>query len=101
MDIYVGNLSYQTQSEDLEKLFGQYGTVSSVRIITDRDTGRSKGFGFLEMPEADEAAEAIENLNGFELDGRALKVNESQPRPPRSDNRRGGGGGGGRRNNRW
>jgi len=98
MDIYVGNLSYQTQSEELEELFSQYGTVSSVRIITDRDSGRSKGFGFLEMPEQAEANEAIEKLNGFNLDGRPLKVNESRPRPPRSDNNRGGGGG---RRNRW
>ena len=100
MDIYVGNLSYQTQSEDLEKLFGQYGNVTSVRIITDRDSGRSKGFGFLEMPESAEAQEAIENLNGFNLDGRDLKVNESQPRP-RNDRRGGGGGGGGGRRNNW
>ena len=100
MDIYVGNLSYQTQSEDLEKLFGQYGNVTSVRIITDRDSGRSKGFGFLEMPENAEAQEAIENLNGFNLDGRDLKVNESQPRP-RNDRRGGGGGGGGGRRNNW
>ena len=100
MDIYVGNLSYQTQSEDLEKLFGQYGNVTSVRIITDRDSGRSKGFGFLEMPENAEAQEAIENLNGFNLDGRDLKVNESQPRP-QNDRRGGGGGGRGGRRNNW
>jgi cold-inducible RNA-binding protein len=99
MDIYVGNLSYQTTDQDLQKVFGNYGTVASVRVITDRDTGQSKGFAFLEMPEKDEALKAIENLNGYELDGRALKVNESQPRPSSNARRGGGGGGGGR--NRW
>lgn len=100
MDIYVGNLSYQTTDTDLEKLFGTYGSVTSVRIITDRDTGRSKGFAFLEMPEREEALKAIESLNGQELDGRALRVNESQPRPASNDRRGGGGGGGGGRR-RW
>ena len=96
MDIYVGNLSYETTDKDLQRLFEKYGTVTSVRVITERDTGRSKGFGFLEMPERDEAMKAIDEINGSELDGRSLRVNESQPKPKTND-RRGGGG----RGNRW
>ncbi|HWX43483.1 MAG TPA: RNA-binding protein [Blastocatellia bacterium] len=93
--IYVGNLSYQTTENDLADLFGQLGEVASANIITDRDTGRSKGFGFVEMG-SDEADKAIAQLNGSELDGRTLTVNEARPREDRSGNRGGGGGGGGR-----
>ena len=99
MDIYVGNLSYQTTNQELQELFEQYGSVSSARIIMERDTGRSKGFGFVEMPDNDEANTAIESLNGMDYSGRALRVNESQPRP--RNNRRGGGGGGGGGGGRW
>jgi cold-inducible RNA-binding protein len=97
--LYVGNLSYGTSDESIEALFGQYGEVVSVNLITDRDTGRPKGFGFVEMatPEAAEAARMA--VNGTELDGRALKVDiakELQPRPPRGGGYGGGYGGGGR-----
>ena len=83
MNIYVGNLSYNTTSSDLENTFAAFGSVSSAKVIQDRDTGRSKGFGFVEMDDAGEANAAIENLNGREVDGRVLKVNESKPREPR------------------
>ena len=89
--LYVGNLSYQVDSSELEQLFGQHGTVTSAQIINDRDTGRSKGFGFVEMASDDEAQAAIAALNGQEHGGRALTVNEARPREER-----GGGGGGGR-----
>jgi len=94
--IYVGNLSYQTTENDLADLFGQLGEVASASIITDRDTGRSKGFGFVEMG-SDDADKAIAQLNGSELDGRTLTVNEARPREDnRSGGNRGGGGGRGR-----
>jgi RNA recognition motif-containing protein len=89
--LYVGNLSYNTTSSDLEQLCGQHGTVQSAEVIQDRDTGRSKGFGFVQMGSDAEAQAVIAALNGHELDGRALTVNEAKPREPRS----GGGGGGG------
>ncbi len=90
MKIYVGNLSYSTSEDDLRQAFGQFGTVDSADIITDRGTGRSKGFGFVEMSNDDEAKAAIEGLNGKETDGRNLNVNEARPRtdrPPRSSYR--------------
>jgi hypothetical protein len=90
--LYVGNLSYQVDSSELEQMFGQYGQVTSAQIINDRDTGRSKGFGFVEMSNDNEAQAAIEALNGQEHGGRALTVNEARPREERG----GGGGGGGR-----
>ena len=90
--LYVGNLSYSVDSSELEQLFTQYGQVTSAQIINDRDTGRSKGFGFVEMANDNEAQAAIEALNGQQHDGRALTVNEARPREERS----GGGGGGGR-----
>lgn len=80
MNIFVGNLSFRATNADLEELFAQYGTVDSAAIINDRDTGRSRGFGFVEMPDAAEANKAIEELNGFEHEGRALTVNEARPR---------------------
>jgi len=89
--LYVGNLSYNTTAADLEQLFGQHGTVDSADVINDRDTGRSKGFGFVQMSSNDEAQAAITALNGHEHDGRALTVNEARPREERP---RGGGGGG-------
>src|SRR5690242_20261979 len=90
--LYVGNLSYGVDSSALEQLFAAHGTVESAQIITDRDTGRSKGFGFVEMGSDSEAQAAIAALNGQEHDGRALTVNEAKPR---EDRPRGGGGGGG------
>ncbi len=92
MRIYVGNLSYQVSEEDLQKAFGAHGKVESVTMIRDRDTGRSKGFAFVEMASSTEAQAAITALNGTELLERALTVNEARPRAERSF---GGGGGGG------
>ena len=86
MRIYVGNLSFQTSDRDLEATFAAYGTVESVTVITDRESGRSKGFGFIEIPDAAEAQKAINDLNGKELDGRALTVNEARPREERPRN---------------
>jgi RNA recognition motif-containing protein len=98
MDIYVGNLAYSTTDDELRELFAAHGTVSSARVCIDRMTSRSKGFGFVEMPNNEEAQAAIAALNGRTVGERALRVNESQPKP-RSDGPRGGGGGfgGGRR----
>jgi RNA recognition motif-containing protein len=92
MKIYVGNLAYQTTSEDLEQLFSQSGEVESAVVIQDRETGRSRGFGFVEMVNPEEGEAAIEALNGADFQGRSLTVNEARPREERS----GGGGGGGR-----
>lgn len=93
MNIYVGNLSWNVSDEDLEAAFAEYGAVDSAKVITDRESGRSRGFGFVEMPDAGEGKAAIEGLNGSELDGRPLTVNEARPRTER---RSGGGGGYGR-----
>jgi len=89
--LYVGNLSYNTTSSDLEQLFAAHGTVQSAEVISDRDTGRSKGFGFVQMGSEGEAEAAIAAMNGQEVDGRALTVNQAKPR---EDRPRGGGGGG-------
>ena len=94
MNIYVGNLSHDTTDAGLRAAFEAHGEVSSAQVITDRDTGRSRGFGFVEMPSGDEARAAIEALNGTELDSRTLNVNEARPR---GDRRGGSGGGGGGR----
>ena len=94
MDIYVGNLPYSVTDGELQDLFAQFGEVTSARVISDRETGRAKGFGFVEMRDNAEANKAIEALNGSDMNGRALRVNESQPKP-----RTGGGGGG--RGGRW
>ena len=94
--LYVGNLSYETSSSDLETMFGAHGTVESAQVINDRDTGRSKGFGFVEMGNDDEAQAAITALDGQDCGGRALKVNEAKPRESRGGGGYGGGGGGGR-----
>jgi cold-inducible RNA-binding protein len=93
MKLYVGNLSYSVTSQSLEELFAAYGQVKSAQVIQDRDTGRSKGFGFVEMVDANQARAAIEALNLKEVDGRSLTVNEARPREDRGG---GGGGGGGR-----
>jgi RNA recognition motif-containing protein len=94
--LYVGNLSYEVDSSELEKLFSPHGTVSSAQIISDRETGRSKGFGFVEMNSDSEAQAAIAALNGQEYQGRTLTVNEARPREERPGGFGGGGGGGGR-----
>ncbi len=105
MDIYVGNLPYAAADADLQQLFETYGRVTSARVVMDKVSGRSKGFGFVEMPDQAEAEKAIQGTNGSDFMGRALRVNESQPRP-RSDGGHGGGGrggpgGGGERRQRW
>ncbi len=94
--LYVGNLSYETSSSDLEKLLSEHGTVESAEVISDRATGRSKGFGFVEMGSDDEAQAAISALDGQDYQGRALKVNVAKPREPRKGGGGYGGGGGGR-----
>ena len=96
MNIYVGNLGYEVTDNELQAAFEAYGEVDSAKVIMDRDTGRSKGFGFVEMPEKEEALKAIEGLNETELGGRNISVNEARPKP-KSDSRggRGGGRGGG------
>ena len=107
MNIYVGNLSYEVTEEDLKNAFESFGKVDTVKVIKDNETGRAKGFGFVEMPDKSEAQAAIEGLNGKDLKGRSLNVNEARPRPEgsRGGGRPGGGrpgggrpgGGGGRR----
>jgi RNA recognition motif-containing protein len=106
-NLFVGNLSYQTTEGDLSSLFQPFGETTRVQIMTDRDTGRSRGFGFVEMADDAEAAKAIEALNGKEVDGRALNVNEAKPKPERSGSGSGrsfsrdGGAGRQRREPRW
>ena len=92
MKLYVGNLSYSITSQELEDMFAEHGKVNSAQVIQDRDTGRSKGFGFVEMNDANEARAAMETLNSKDVDGRSLTVNEARPREERV-----GSGGGGRR----
>ncbi len=94
MDIYVGNLPYETDDSVVKTAFEEYGTVDSVKIVIDRETNRSKGFGFVSMSDDESARKAINELNGAELNGREIKVNEARPK---SDNPRGPGGGGGSR----
>ena len=94
MKLYVGNLSYGTTSEDLAELFSEAGTVESASVVSDRDTGRSRGFGFVEMSSREEGEEAIEQFNGKEIDGRTLTVNEARPREDRGGGGGYGGGGG-------
>jgi RNA recognition motif-containing protein len=91
MKLYVGNLSFQTSSQELEELFASMGTVESATVVEDRETGRSRGFGFVEMSSQEEGEKAIAELNGQEVGGRELKVNEAKPREDRGG--RGGGGG--------
>jgi RNA recognition motif-containing protein len=98
-NIFVGNLSYGTTEDSVRSMFEAFGTVERVSIITDRDTGHAKGFGFVEMSSNSEADRAIAELNGKEVDGRALNVNEARPKNERGFG--GGGGGGHRRGNRW
>lgn len=93
MKLYVGNLAFQTSSYDLEEMFGTVGTVESATVVEDRETGRSRGFGFVEMSSKEEGENAISEFNGKEINGRSLTVNEAKPR----ENRGGGFGGGGNR----
>ena len=101
--LYVGGLPYSITEDRLEELFTEHGTVESARVITDKFTGRSRGFGFVEMSSQEEAQVAIDKLNGTDLEGRSLTVNEAKPREPRSGGGGGGGdhGGGGGGRNRW
>jgi len=112
MNIYISNLSFRVEDSDLRQLFEEYGEVSSAKVITDRNSGRSRGFGFVEMPDNEAAQKAINELNQAEYDGKAINVNEARPRedkPARGghggfgggDRRRGGYGGGDRQNRRW
>jgi cold-inducible RNA-binding protein len=106
-NIFVGNLSFHTTEQNLRALFEQFGTVDRVSLVTDRETGKARGFGFVEMAQKAEAENAIASLNGRELDGRAINVNEARPKEDRGGGgggyrgRSGGGGGGGRQGNRW
>ena len=95
MNIYVGNLAYRTSEDDLRQQFERFGTVGRVDVISDRETGRSKGFGFVEMPNSDEANAAIQALDGANVGERTLKVNEARDRPPKGQGGGGGFGGGG------
>ncbi len=95
--LYVGNLPYTADNQFLTEKFGQFGTVDSANVVTDRDTGRSRGFGFVEMSSDSEAQKAIQGLNGTDCDGRPLTVNEARPQRKKS----GGGGGFGRSGSRW
>jgi RNA recognition motif-containing protein len=98
MNIYVGNLSFDVSEENLQTTFGAFGQVSSATIVKDKYSGQPRGFGFVEMPDQNEARAAIENLNGKELLGRQMSVNEARPRTDRrGSGRQGGGGSGGRR----
>jgi cold-inducible RNA-binding protein len=94
-NIFVGNLSFRTTQDELQEVFAHYGSVSRVNIVTDRDSGQSRGFAFVEMNEANDAQAAISSLNGWELNGRALNVNEARPKPQGGS----GGNGGGRSSN--
>ena len=106
MKLYVGNLSFQTSSHDLEEMFAGIGTVESASVVEDRETGRSRGFGFVEMANQEDGERAIAELNGSDQGGRSIKVNEAKPREDRGGRGGGGGGGGyggggGGRQNRW
>ncbi|MEE2643110.1 MAG: RNA-binding protein [Planctomycetota bacterium] len=98
MNLFVGNLSYEVTDDNLREAFEAYGAVASAKVLLDRETGRSRGFGFVEMPNDDEARNAMENLNLQKISGRAIQVNEARPREDRG--RRGGGGGGAGRGRR-
>jgi len=99
--LYVGSLPYSITEDELRDMFGQYGSVSSVRIITDKFTGQSKGFGFVEMDSADDAQKAIQGVNGQQVGGRTLIVNVARPPAEREERRFGGGGGGGGKERRF
>jgi RNA recognition motif-containing protein len=88
MNMYVSNLSFHTKDEELKNLFAEFGAVSSAKVISDRETGQSRGFGFVEMGSDDEAKEAIKGLNGKEIEGRAMSVSVAREKAPRADNKR-------------
>ena len=94
-NLYVGNMSFQTTESELRSIFEPYGEITRIQVMTDRDTGQARGFAFVELADDEQAAKAITELNGKELDGRALKVNEAYPKPERSGPRRDDGGRGG------
>ena len=100
MKIYVGNINFRTTEDELREMFGQHGEVEDVAVITDRDTGRSRGFAFVTMPDDAQAKAAIEAVNGTDMGGRTVNVNEARPRTGGGGGGGGGGDGGGRRN-RW
>ena len=100
-NIFVGNLSFDTTDTDLHAAFGAYGEVGRASVVRDRDSGQSRGFGFVEMTNSSEATQAMSALNGQDLNGRTLNVNEARPREAGGGNNRNGGGGGGARRNRW
>ena len=102
-NLYIGNLNFDTTQEQLQELFQEYGEVSSAKVITDRETGRSRGFAFVEMAAEEAAAAAIAGLNGQQVDGRMLTVSEAKPRAPRRESRGGGrrGGRSGGRSREW
>ena len=87
MEIFVGNLSFDSTEDDVRQLFNAFGMVEGVNVITDRESGRSRGFGFVRMPNEDEAQDAIDGLNGTQLQGRSLAINQARPRQPRPDRR--------------
>ena len=95
-NLFVGNMSFQTTETEVRSLFEPFGEITRIQLMTDRDTGRARGFGFVDMANDEEAAQAITALNGKEVDGRALNVNEARPKTERSGGQRYGGGGGGR-----
>jgi|SRR5688572_13758247 RNA recognition motif-containing protein len=101
MNIYVSNLGFSTQDEDLKKIFSEYGEVSSAKVIMDKMTNRSRGFAFVEMPNDTSAKQAISELDGTMVDGRAIKVSVARPREDKGGGGGGGRGGGGGYNNRW
>ena len=104
MKLYIGNLPYTFTEENLKKIFEKYSSVTSCKLVIDRDTGRSKGFGFIELDSDEEAQEAISEINGKDFDGRAVVVNEARPKEDRNNKRGGGNGGNGggfRRGNRY
>jgi len=104
MNIYVSNLSYGVNDTDLRDLFAEYGEITSAKVIMDRESGRSRGFGFVEMTSDEEGQKAIDELNGAEFDGKNISVNVAKPRPPRptyNNNRGGRGGGGGYNSGRY
>lgn len=103
MKIYVGNLSFKTDAESLRSTFSEFGEVATADVVLDRETGRSRGFGFVEMPDKTEAETAIKELNGQEIDGRTISVNEARPKTDRGGDRGGRGGdrGGDRGARRW
>ena len=99
--LFVGGLPFSTNDDELQQMFAEFGTVASAKVITDRETGRSKGFGFVEFENDDEGKKAESEMNGKDVGGRSITVNEARPKQPRDNNRGGGGGGFGGQRNSW